>query len=315
MISLPLKPKIVEKSGNRVLFEISSLYPGYGVTIGNSMRRVLLSSIKGAAVTKVKIEGVDHEFSTISGVLEDVMTILQNLKNLRFRVFSEEPQTVTLSIRGEKKIKSSDLKIPSQLEIASPDVHIATITDAKKSVSMEMEVSTGVGYSPLEERREERLDVGQIVLDAIFTPVRRVNFRVENMRVGKRTDFDRLFLDIETDGTVSPEDVFSKAAEILVDHFSFLAGKEEKVEEEKPKKKPGKPKKDKTEKADKGDDAIDIEDLNISTRTKNILEEGKVRSVKGILKKGEDGVLQIKGMGEKGVEEIKKALKKKGLSF
>lgn len=324
MISLPSKPKIVEKNGNRALFEISSLYPGYGVTMGNSMRRVLLSSLYGAAVTKVKIDGVKHEFSVLTGVLEDVMVILQNLKNLRFRVFSEEPQKVVLDVKGEKEVKGSDLKAPSQLEIVTPDVHIATITNPKTSLSMEMEVSTGVGYSPLEDRKEDKLEIGQMLIDAIFTPVRKVNFRVENMRVGKRTDFDRLFLDIETDGTVTPEDAFSEAANILMKHFSLFAEKEEEIvledEKKSPKNKKENKKKDKKEdkkenKKDTDPEDLSLDDLKISTRTKNILEEGKVRSVKGILKKGEKGILEIKGMGKKGMEEIKKELKKKGISI
>jgi len=304
MIPLPSKPKITEQSENKALFEMDSLYPGYGVTIGNSMRRVLLSSLSGAAVTKVKIEGAEHEFSVIDGVMEDVITIIQNLKKLRFKVYSEEPQTVTLDVKGEKEAKGSDLKVPSQLEVVSPDAHIAALTSSKSSLFMEMEVSTGVGYSPLEERKEEKLDIGQILVDAIFTPVRKVNFHVENMRVGKRTDFDRLFVELETDGTVSPQEAFSSAAEILVSHFSLLMeGKEDSLPQE--------------EKAEekKEDDPKDlkVEDLDISDRIKKTLKENKVSSVRGILKKGDEGLLKIKGMGEKAIQEINEELKKKGL--
>ena len=298
MISLPSKPKVVEQSENRAVFEIDSLYPGYGVTVGNSMRRVLLSSLSGAAVTKVKIAEANHEFSVIPGVLEDVITIIQNLKRLRFRLHSEEPQVATLTIKGEKEIKASDLKIPSQLEIVNPEMLIATTTNSKATLSMEMEVSAGVGYSPLEERKEEKLEIGQIVLDAIFTSIRKVNFHVENMRVGKRTDFDRLFLEIETDGIITPEKAFSDAAQILVAHFSLFLESEEVVEEVA---------------EEKSEKELKVDDLEISDRIKNILKENKIKSVKGIIKKGEKGLLNIKGMGEKAVEEIQEEMKKKGV--
>ncbi len=299
MIPLPSKPKVIEQSGNRAVFEVDSLYPGYGVTLGNSMRRVLLSSLSGAAVTKVKIAEADHEFSVIPGVLEDVITIMQNLKRLRFRLHSDEPQTATLSIKGEKEVKASDLKIPSQLEVVNPDLVIATTTNNKASLSMDIEVAAGVGYSPLEERKEEKLEIGQTVLDAIFTPIRKVNFHVENMRVGKRTDFDRLFLEIETDGIITPEKAFSDAAQILVDHFSLLLDKEENIVEEK---------------EEKPEKELKVDDLDISERIKNVLKENKIKTVKGIIKKGEKGLLDIKGMGEKAVEEVKEELKKKGVA-
>jgi DNA-directed RNA polymerase subunit alpha len=221
MISLPKSVKIVEKKKNYAKFEIEGLWPGYGVTIGNSLRRVLLSSLEGGAVTKVKIKGVAHEFSTIPGVLEDVISIIQNLKGLRFRVFSEEPQKAILKVKGEKEVLGSDLKLPPQLELANPDWHIATLTTNSAKLEMEIWVEKGIGYLPKEARKEET-EVGVILVDAIFTPVKKVNFKVENMRVGERTDFNRLFVEIETDGILSPEEAFKKAAEILKSHFEFL---------------------------------------------------------------------------------------------
>lgn len=238
MIPFPSPPKIIKKQDNTAVFEIEGLYPGYGVTIGNSLRRVLLSSLEGAAVTQMKIKGVSHEFSTIPGVLEDVIEIMLNIKKLRFRMYTEEPVTATLKVKGEREVKGSDFKIPSQVELVNKDCHIATITDKKTELEMEIKIEKGIGYLARERRKKEKLPIGTIAVDAIFTPVKRVAFRQENMRVGERTDFDRLFLEIETDGTISPEEAFFQASEILVKHFSlFCQSLEEKLKEHKKEKK------------------------------------------------------------------------------
>src|SRR4030043_2422757 len=229
MLPLPRPPKIIEKKGNRILFEIEALYPGYGVTVGNALRRVLLSSLSGAAVTQVKFKGIHHEFSTIPGVLEDVINIMLNLKQLRFKIFSDEPQKATLKVKGEKIIKGSDFKLPSQVELVNKNCHIATLNSKSADLEMEIQIEKGVGYSSRETRKktagsmQEKLEIGAISLDASFTPVKRVSYRVENMRVGERTDFDRLFLEIETDGIIDPEQAFWQAANILINHFSLLA--------------------------------------------------------------------------------------------
>ena len=222
MISLPLQPKIIEKKGNFARFEIEGLYPGYGVTVGNSLRRVLLSSLPGAAITQIKIKGVPHEFSTIPGVLEDVILIMQNLKQLRFKIFTDEPQKATLKVKGEKEVKGSDFELPAQVELVNKDCHIATLTDKKAELEMEIQIEKGLGYSPREARKKEKLEIGAIPVDAIFTPTKRVSYKIENMRVGERTDFDRLFLEIETDGTISPEEAVFLASDILVKHFSLF---------------------------------------------------------------------------------------------
>ncbi|MCP6718999.1 MAG: DNA-directed RNA polymerase subunit alpha [Patescibacteria group bacterium] len=247
MIPLSKKPKIIKEEKNKATFEIEALYPGYGVTIGNSLRRVLLSSLEGAALTSVKIKGVSHEFSTISGVSEDVITIMLNLRQLRFKIFTDEPQKVTLKIKGEKEVKGSDLKIPTQLELVNKGAHIATMTTNKASLEMDIQVEKGVGYVPREALKKEKLEVGIIPLDAIFTPVRRVAFSVENMRVGKRTDYDRLFLKVETDGTISPKTAFSQASGILLKQFELF---NQTFKEEKPVAK-AKPLKTKTPKKEK----------------------------------------------------------------
>jgi len=238
MISLPLQPKIIEKKENWARFEIEALYPGYGVTIGNSLRRVLLSSLPGAAVTQMKIKGVPHEFSTIPGVTEDVILIMLNLKQLRFRIYTEEPQKARLIVKGEKEVKASDFELPAQVELVNKDAHIATLTQKSSELDMEIQIEKGIGYLPREARKktnaptQEKLEIGVIPLDAIFAPVRRVSYKVENMRVGERTDFDRLFLEIKTDGTITPEAAFFQASEILVKHFSLFTElpKEAKVE-------------------------------------------------------------------------------------
>jgi DNA-directed RNA polymerase subunit alpha len=222
MIPLPSKPKVINKKDNWAQFEMQGLYPGYGATIGNAMRRVLLSSLQGAAITQIKIKGADHEFSTISGVLEDVVGIIMNLKQLRFKSYADEPMLINLSVKGEKTVKGSDLKLPTQVELANKDAHIATLTDKKAELVMEILVEQGIGYEPAEKRQKEKTEIGTIAMDAIFTPIKKIGFRVEDMRVGGRTDFNRLILDIETDGTISPEQAFSQSADILIKHFSLF---------------------------------------------------------------------------------------------
>jgi len=237
MILLPKSPKVINKKEYFACFEIEALYPGYGITIGNSLRRILLSSLSGAAITQMKIKGVHHEFSTISGVLEDVITIAMNLKQLRFKMYSDEPQKVGLMVKGEKKVKGSDFKLSSQVELINKSSHIATLTNKKAELDIEVQIEKGIGYEPVERRKKQKkLEIGVIPIDAIFTPVRRVNYRVENMRVGERTDFDRLYLDIKTDGTITPEEAFFQASDILVKHFSLFSeiSKAPKIPKEKP---------------------------------------------------------------------------------
>lgn len=226
MIKLPNQPKVIKKEENKAIFEIEALYPGYGVTIGNSLRRVLLSSLPGAAITQVKIKGVSHEFSTISGVLEDVITIIMNLKQLRFRIFIDEPQRATLRVKGEKEVTGKDFELSSQAELVNKNCHIATLTNKSAELEIEIQIEKGMGYSPKEEREkislpaQKRLPVGTIPIDAFFSPVRNVSYEIENMRVGGRTDYDRLFLTIETDGIMTPEEALQEGVKILIAHFS-----------------------------------------------------------------------------------------------
>ena len=225
MIILPKAPKVINKKDNHAEFEIEGLYPGYGITVGNSLRRVLLSSLEGAAITQIKIKGAQHEFATLSGVKEDVITIISNLKKLRFKNFSDEPQKAVLKIKGEKKVKGSDFKVPTQLELENKTEQIATLTSSKSDLEIEVQVEKGIGYEPVERRKlGKKLEIGVIPIDAIYTPIRKVNYKVENMRVGERTDFDRLRLEIETDGSITPEEAFYQASDILIKHFEIARG-------------------------------------------------------------------------------------------
>lgn len=304
MIPLPLKPKLIEKKGNSATFEVEALYPGYGVTIGNTLRRVLLSSLPGAAITSVKIKGVSHEFSTIPGVLEDVVIIMLNLKQLRFKIYSDEPQKAQLKVKGEREVRGADFELPSQVELINKDAKIATITDKKTELEMELLIEKGLGYQPVEKRKKGKSEIGVIPIDAIFTPVKRVSFNIENMRVGERTDFDRLRIEIETDGTITPEKAIGQAAEILVKHFSLIEESFKEVEE-KPEIKVAPEETLKTK----------VEDLKISKRTLHALQKNDIKTVGGILRRGEKSLLELEGMGEKGIKEIKKVLKKLNLEL
>lgn len=220
MIPLPTSIKTKNISNNNSVFEIESLYPGYGVTLGNAIRRVLLSSLSGAAVTEVKIKDAPHEFATLKGVKEDVLHILMNIKQLRFKIFTEDPQTATLVVKGEKEVTGKDFELPADLKLANPDLHIATLTDKSAQLEIEIKVEKGMGY--VFEDKETKRSVGVIGMDAIFTPIKKVNYVVENMRVGKRTDFDKLSLEVETDGTITPEEALSQSLDILVSQFQYI---------------------------------------------------------------------------------------------
>jgi DNA-directed RNA polymerase subunit alpha len=220
MIPLPTSIKTKNISNNNSVFEIESLYPGYGVTLGNAIRRVLLSSLSGAAVTEVKIKDAPHEFATLKGVKEDVLHILMNIKQLRFKIFTEDPQTATLVVKGEKEVTGKDFELPADLKLANPDLHIATLTDKSAQLEIEIKVEKGMGY--VFEDKEIKKSVGVIGMDAIFTPIKKVNYVVENMRVGKRTDFDKLSLEVETDGTITPEEALSQSLDILVSQFQYI---------------------------------------------------------------------------------------------
>lgn len=221
-ISLPSTIESNPTGEHAAQIVISPCYPGYGTTVGNALRRVLLSSLPGAAVTAIKIKGVDHEFSTMDHVKEDVVEIILNVKALRFRLHSDEPVEIELNVKGEKVVTAGDFEKNAQVEVANPDAVIATITDKAGEFHMKAVVQKGRGYIPVEQREHEKMDIGYIAVDAIYTPVRNVNFRTEHVRVGQMTNYDKLLLDVSTDGTVTPEDAFHQAATILVEQFQSL---------------------------------------------------------------------------------------------
>lgn len=240
-LSDTVKIKTVFEDAVKGVFEIEGLYTGYGLTVGNSLRRVLLSSIPGAAITQVKIKGVGHEFTTIPNIAEDVVEISLNLKKVRFRVHVDEPQVLTLKAKGEGAVTAGGIETNANVEVITPDAHIATLTSKSAELEIEITVERGLGYVPSEQGRSEKLPIGVIALDAMFTPVTKVSFAVENMRVSERTDYNLIRLAIETDGSITPSSALRKASNILQDHFAKISAVEVKeiepvVVEEKKKK-------------------------------------------------------------------------------
>ena len=313
-VTLPSKPRVVTEDEFAGVFEIDNLYPGYGHTLGNSLRRIILSSLPGAAITQVKIDGVDHEFSVLEGVREDVLTILLNLKRVRLALHGDEPITITLKKTGAGFVTAGDLITPTQVEVLNPEQPIAEITAKGTTLEMEILVEKGLGYVPREIHQKDKVDVGTIALDAVFTPIRRANYEVENMRVGDRTDYNRLRVSIETDGTFSPREALEKAIEIMVHQLSSIIGFQEKysapsvsAEAVSVKEVSNEPSSDilKTR----------IETLDLSTRTAQALEEASIRTVGGLVRKSKDDILALDGIGPKGLEEITELLQKMGLSL
>lgn len=310
-ITLPSKPRVVKEDEAEGTYEIDGLYPGYGHTLGNSLRRIILSSLPGAAVTSVKIEGVEHEFSTLDGVREDVVTILLNLKKLRFEVLSGEAQTVTLSLKGPKRVTGEDLKVPGQVRLLNPNSYICELT-GKGGIEMEFTVEQGLGYVPREALKKDRVEIGEISVDAIFSPIRRVNYEVENMRVGDRTDFNRLRLSIETDGTLSPRQALEHSIEIMITQLKAVVGfREEEIESEAGTGASQAP-------AASAIDAAEamktrIEDLELSSRTISSLQAANIRTVGGLARKKEQDLMEVEGLGPKSIQEIKRALANFGI--
>lgn len=308
-ITLPSKPRVVSEEGTEGVYEIDGLYPGYGHTLGNSLRRIILSSLPGAAVTSVKIEGVEHEFSTIAGVREDVVTILLNLKKLRFEVLTQEPQTVSLKIKGPQKVSGEDLVLPGQVRLLNPNSYICEVT-GKETLEAEFRVERGLGYVSREALKKDRVEIGEISVDAIFSPIRRVNYEVENMRVGDRTDFNRLRIAIETDGTIEPRVALEQSIEIMITQLKAVVGFRE---EEAPAEAMGS-----AAPAAGGESAEQamktrIEDLELGSRTISALEKANIRTVGGLARKKEQDLMEIEGLGPKAIQEIKRALANYGI--
>lgn len=222
-LSDTVEVKVQEENETKGIFDIEGLYTGYGTTLANSFRRVLLSSIPGAAISKFKVEGVKHEFSTIEGMKEDVIEFSLNLKKVNFNFMADEPQVLKLKAKGEGDITAEDIEESTLVEVVNPDQHLATLTDSSAELDVEITVEKGLGYSPAEERKEdERLPIGTVMIDCVFSPVKNVAFEVEDMRVGERTDYNRIEITIETDGSISPSDALGKACSILRDHYKKI---------------------------------------------------------------------------------------------
>jgi len=323
-ITLSSHPKYTQIEKNIGKIEIDGCYPGYGTTLGNTLRRVLLSSLPGTAATSVKVKGISHEYSTIPGVLEDAIQIILNLKKIRFHSHKDEPVKLTLKEKGLKKITAGDIQCPSDVEVINKDALIATITDKKGEVEMEIEVQNGLGYVPVEQQIRETKEIGLIAIDAVFTPVRRVNYSVENTRVGKRTDFDKITLEIETDGSIDPKEAYEKAVKLIVEQFEnikdFEIEQKEEVQmevgtEAEDKKKADEATEEKREVAKEESLNTGIEALSLSTRTMNVLEKGKLKTVSDLIALSEEQMMDLEGMGGKGIKEIKKAIGNFGLTL
>jgi DNA-directed RNA polymerase subunit alpha len=281
---------------------------GFGTTVGNSLRRILLSSIHGAAVTSIKIDGILHEFSTIHGVKEDVTEVILNIKSLRLKLATEEPQTIRIKATGPGEVKAKDIICPGGVEIMNPDQHIATLEKNSK-LNMEMMVKIGKGYVSAERNKEEKQAIGEIAVDSIFSPIKKVNYSVTNARVGQMTDYDRLTIEIWTDGIVNPQDTLAFAAKILKEHMTIFINFEEDKEdslgrEEKP---------DATQL--ETNLLKSVEDLDLSVRSANCLKNANINHIVDLVQKTEVEMLETKNFGKKSLNEIKEILIKMGLSF
>lgn len=308
-VTLPNAPQYEDLENNAGRFIIKGCYPGYGTTLGNSLRRALLSSLPGNAAVSVKIKGITHEFTTVKGVLEDAVQIILNLKHVRFKLNSVDQATIFLKVKGEKSVTAKDFKTTSEIEVVNPKQHIATLTSSSSELDMEVKVERGLGYIPVEQQEREEKEIGTIAIDAVYTPIKRVNFTVENMRVGKRTDYDKITLDVYTDGSITPQEAYGQAVEILMAQYNAIASlddvKEDKEDVEPQKEEKSDKKKD--EKEEEKDEEM-VSDLNLSTRTQNVLDAAGIKSVEALVALSEDELRELDGMGDKGIKEIKKGI-------
>jgi DNA-directed RNA polymerase subunit alpha len=308
-IHTPGVVKVDEHSDTSATFVIEPLHSGYGMTLGNSLRRVLLSSISGAAITSFKIEGITHEFATVKGVKEDVVDIMLNLKGVRFRVFGDETQNLRITKSGKGVVTAKDIASNADVEIVNPTHVIATLDDEKAKLVMDVTVETGRGYRTVEEGALHKPS-DMIAVDAIFSPIVRVRYKVENTRVGQITDLDKLLITIDTDGTISPRDGFEEAAAILINQYTALAGQTrvavQTVEEAESMDQDG------SGSGENGDEPaalmMSIEDLNLSARTTNALINNDIHTLKDLFSLSDAELRDLKGFGNKALDEVKEKL-------
>lgn len=295
----PSLAKIDDHSASSATFVVEPLHTGYGMTLGNSLRRVLLSSIEGAAIVAFRVEGTTHEFSTIKGVKEDVVDIMLNLKNVRVSAHNDKPVELRLEKKGAGPVTASDIKLTDDIEVVNPDAVICTIDDPKASVVMDLVVETGRGYRTIEESGNARLHGDMIALDAIFSPVLRVRYKVESTRVGQSTDLDKLLLTIDTDGSMSPRDAFEEAAAILINQYTALAGST-RVESA--------PAPGSVQESSDTELMTPIEDLSLTARTTNALINNDIRTINDLVTLSETDLRELKGFGSKALDEVKEKL-------
>ncbi len=301
------KPKIeyAELSDTYGKFIMEPLERGFGVTLGNALRRVLLSSIPGAAVTSVKIENVLHEFATVPGVVEDVTQLILNLKELSFKLHSDKPKLLRLDVRGKRDVTAGDLAPDAEVEILNPDLHIATLDGKNAHLVMELVVERGKGYVPAERHRKSEHVIGVIPVDSVFSPIQKVNYAVEDTRVGHATDYDRLVLEVWTDGSIRPEEALQEAGRLLIDFFRLLAGTAAG-----PEVAVGPPVEETNKLA-----TMPIEELELSVRPYNCLKRAGINTVGDLLQRTEDEVVNVKNFGRKSLDEVKEKLAALGLEL
>lgn len=305
------KPKIecveMDKDNYYGKFVVEPLERGYGITLGNSLRRILLSSLPGAAVTSVKIEGVLHEFATVPGVKEDVTEIILNLKGLRLKMHSEEDKLLRIEAQGEGEIKAANILGDADVEILNPDLHIATLAEGAR-LFMEMNVARGRGYVPAERNKQGDHVIGVIPVDSIFTPVKKVNFDVEDTRVGQRTDYDKLIIEVWSDGSIGPDEALSLSAKVLSEHLRLFIGLTEMADEVEIM----------VEKEEEQKDRIlemPIEELDLSVRSYNCLKRAGINTVEELIQRNEEDMMKVRNLGKKSLEEVTNKLAELNLSL
>ncbi|NLM73537.1 MAG: DNA-directed RNA polymerase subunit alpha [Clostridiaceae bacterium] len=277
-------------------FVIEPLERGYGITLGNSLRRILLSSLPGVAVTSIKIDGVLHEFSTIPGVVEDVTEIILNIKDLRFKLFTEQSKTLYIDFEGEGEIKASDIKTDSEVEILNPDLHIATVNGTNRFF-MELNISHGRGYVPADRNKMPNQPIGVIPVDSIYTPIRKVNYTVEDTRVGQVTDYDKLTIEVWTDKSIAPDEAISLGAKILSDHLDLFINLTDRAKNTEVLVEKGEPERDKVLE-------MTIEELDLSVRSYNCLKRAGINTVEELISKTEEEMMKVRNLGRKSLEEV-----------
>ncbi|WIV13179.1 DNA-directed RNA polymerase subunit alpha [Proteiniborus sp. MB09-C3] len=305
------KPKIeivdINEDNTYGKFVVEPLERGYGTTLGNSLRRILLSSLPGAAVSSIKIQGVLHEFSTIPGVLEDVSEIILNIKNVAAIMYSDEPVMLKIEAEGPREITAGDILTGSEVEILNKDLHIATLEDDAK-LYMELEMTRGRGYVPAERNKKDNQPIGVIPIDSIYTPVKKVNFKVENTRVGQITDYDKLTLEVWTDGTIKPDEATSLGAKILNEHLNLFITLTEHVNDVEIMVEKEEDKKEKVLE-------MTIEELDLSVRSYNCLKRAGINTVEELTQKSEEDMMKVRNLGKKSLEEVQQKLEELGLSL